>query len=160
MRKKRTRQHVVADLGVNYVERQVLLSGNTVERVIHDYGYDLILFSYDRDGLTEPGTIGIQVKASETPRTSNDEPIRVRIQRSDLINWLSERRPVLLVMFCVPEDQAYYVDLREYFDDPVFNIFAVGQTTTVTIPSTNMLVPEAISAVVLRKNHIIQGVEQ
>jgi hypothetical protein len=36
----RTREHVLADRGVNYVERQVLLCGFSVNRLEHDYGYD------------------------------------------------------------------------------------------------------------------------
>ena len=37
-RKRRTREHVIADLAVNHVERQALLCGFTIERVVHDYG--------------------------------------------------------------------------------------------------------------------------
>jgi len=33
LRKLRTREHVIADLGVNYVERQVLLCGGSVQRI-------------------------------------------------------------------------------------------------------------------------------
>jgi len=33
--------HVLADLGMNHVERQVLLCGYSVDRVDQDYGYDL-----------------------------------------------------------------------------------------------------------------------
>jgi hypothetical protein len=40
-RKTRTREHVIADLAVNHVERQVLLCGFTLERIVHDYGLDL-----------------------------------------------------------------------------------------------------------------------
>lgn len=52
-RKRRTREHVIANLGVNFVERQALLCGFSVERVVHDYGTDLLLFTYDNDGSTE-----------------------------------------------------------------------------------------------------------
>jgi hypothetical protein len=38
MRKRRTREHVIADLSVNHVERMVLRCGWTVERVRRDYG--------------------------------------------------------------------------------------------------------------------------
>src|SRR5262249_54094421 len=48
--KTRTREHIVADLAVNHVERQVLLCGYTVERIAHDYGLDLILFTYTAAG--------------------------------------------------------------------------------------------------------------
>ena len=54
-RKRRTREHVIADLSVNFVERQVLLCGHTVERVRADYGYDLLLSTYDPKGEVETG---------------------------------------------------------------------------------------------------------
>jgi len=39
-RKRRTREHVIADLSANHVERHVLRSGHTVERLVHDYGIE------------------------------------------------------------------------------------------------------------------------
>lgn len=46
-RKQRTRQHVIADLSVHYVEGFVLAEGHTVQRLGPDYGYDLFVFTYD-----------------------------------------------------------------------------------------------------------------
>ena len=42
-RKMRTRGHVLADLSINHVERQVLRCGFSADRVQHDYGYDLTM---------------------------------------------------------------------------------------------------------------------
>jgi hypothetical protein len=64
-RKLRTREHIIADLAVNHVERQVFLCGWTVERVFHDYGLDLILFFFNSMGELENGNAYIQVKATE-----------------------------------------------------------------------------------------------
>ena len=64
-RKRRTRQHVIADLGVNHVERQALLCGFSVERMRTDYGIDLAVFTYDRQGRAENGCLFLQVKATE-----------------------------------------------------------------------------------------------
>jgi hypothetical protein len=63
--KRRTREHVIADLAVNHVEKQVLLGGAVVERVTHDYGIDLILFTYDSAGEIESSNVFIQVKSTE-----------------------------------------------------------------------------------------------
>lgn len=54
-RKRRTREHVIADLSVNYVERIVLRCGHTLERFWHDYGFDLLLYTYDNNGEYENG---------------------------------------------------------------------------------------------------------
>lgn len=43
-RKKRTREHVLADLSANHVERVALSCGYAVDRVWNDYGLDLALF--------------------------------------------------------------------------------------------------------------------
>ncbi len=48
--KRRTRAHVLADLSINHVERQVLLCGFSVDRVQHDYGYDLTMATYSDTG--------------------------------------------------------------------------------------------------------------
>ena len=49
---------------VLYRSGQMTLAG--LERVIHDYGIDLLLFTYDQSGEVENGEIRIQVKASES----------------------------------------------------------------------------------------------
>jgi hypothetical protein len=40
-RKQRTREHVIADLSVHYVEAFILWEGHTPYRLTPDYGYDL-----------------------------------------------------------------------------------------------------------------------
>jgi hypothetical protein len=46
MRKRRTREHVIADLSINHVERLVLRCGWTAERTRYDYGIDLYMQTY------------------------------------------------------------------------------------------------------------------
>jgi hypothetical protein len=41
MRKRRTREHVIADLSINHVERFIRRCGWTAERTRHDYGLNL-----------------------------------------------------------------------------------------------------------------------
>jgi hypothetical protein len=45
-RKRRTREHVIADLSVHHVEGLALKCGYTVQRTIADYGYDLRLETF------------------------------------------------------------------------------------------------------------------
>src|SRR5262245_32822166 len=45
-RKRRTREHVMADLAVNHVERQALLSGFAIKRWFHDFGLDLAITTF------------------------------------------------------------------------------------------------------------------
>ena len=51
---QRTREHIIADLSVNFVERQVLLAGHTIERWYSDYGIDQVISTYDQKNLTWP----------------------------------------------------------------------------------------------------------
>jgi hypothetical protein len=64
-RKRRTRQHVIADQSVNYLERFIIDEGHTTQRLEKDYGYDLLLFTYDDQGYAEPGVAFLQLKTSE-----------------------------------------------------------------------------------------------
>ena len=64
-RKRRTRQHVIADLAVNHVERHILLCGYSAERVEYDYGGDLSMYTYDEQGQAENGRVLFQVKATD-----------------------------------------------------------------------------------------------
>jgi hypothetical protein len=111
-KKRRTREHVLAELGVNFVERQVLLCGHSVERVLHDYGYDLLLFTYDRNGEVERGVVFIQVKATDDLRVlATRQAAAVRIELANLRSWLREQLPVILVVYDAHSDAAYWLQL-------------------------------------------------
>ncbi len=64
-RKRRTRQHIIADLSAHHVEGFVIAAGHTVQAVRSDYGYDLLLFTYDADGFLEPDLVYVQMKPAE-----------------------------------------------------------------------------------------------
>jgi hypothetical protein len=46
--KRRTREHIIADLSVHHVEGPILRVGFTVERFIQDYGLDLRMINVQR----------------------------------------------------------------------------------------------------------------
>jgi hypothetical protein len=73
MRKRRTREHVIADLSVNHVERLVLRCGWTVERTQYDYGLDLVMRTYSASGEIESGTVWFQLKATDHLPQSHDQ---------------------------------------------------------------------------------------
>ena len=51
MKKLRTRQHIIEDLGLNHIEKQILLSGNVLNRNSgSDYGYDGMVDTFDEQG--------------------------------------------------------------------------------------------------------------
>jgi hypothetical protein len=71
--KQRTREHVIAALSLNFVERFILEEGHIAQRVESDYGYDLILFTHDGNGYVEPGFVFLQLKAAERLKRGRSE---------------------------------------------------------------------------------------
>ena len=65
-RKRRTREHVIADLSINHVERQILLRGFAVNRMQTDYGIDLLMLTNTSEGEVEIGQVLFQVKATDS----------------------------------------------------------------------------------------------
>src|SRR5579884_2741999 len=97
-RKRRTRQHVIADQSVNYVERFIIDEGHTAQRQGHDYGYDLELITYDEHGYPEPGGAYLQLKAAETLSWSGTDCV-YDLDVRDYNLWPQEIQPVFLVLF-------------------------------------------------------------
>src|SRR4051794_15734917 len=97
-RKQRTRHHVIADQSVNYVERFIIDEGHTTQRLEKDYGYDLILFTYDDRGYVEPGLAFLQLKAAEALLPSGANYV-FDLDIRDYNLWMAETVPVFLVLF-------------------------------------------------------------
>jgi Domain of unknown function (DUF4365) len=118
-RKRRTRQHVIADQSVNHVERFVIDEGHTVQRLEKDYGYDLLLFTHDEQGYAEPNFLFLQLKAAETLQDAGaDWVFDVDIRDYNL--WLSEEMPVVLILYDASRRRAYWLDVQRYFGgDPL-----------------------------------------
>jgi Domain of unknown function (DUF4365) len=129
-RKLRTRAHVIADLAINHVERQVLLAGYTVERVVYDYGVDLSMSTYSSAGEIENGDIAIQVKATDSPKFAADRTtVACRIDVGDAKSWLDQVRPVILVVYDAGGDHAYWVNFQRYAETEGLNDDATARVT-------------------------------
>jgi len=108
LRKRRTCSHVIADLSANHVERQALLCGYSVERVVHDYGIDMVLYTYTDEDEIEPESVKIQLKATDNLTLLRDgNTISFPVERADLEYWLGEWLPVMLILFDAQEEVAY-----------------------------------------------------
>jgi len=111
----------------------VLLCGHTVERVFYDYGYDLLMFTFDVNGEPEADEIRIQVKASDKLRiVQGGQAFAMRVDQSDVAHWTNERVAVVLIVYDPQIEVAYWLDIKDYFRQlEGFNIFAAGKTITV-----------------------------
>lgn len=157
-RKLRTREHVLADLSINHVERHVLQCGFSVERTRHDYGYDLTLATYNKAGEIEPGVVYLQVKATDRmPRISSGGAFSWVVSRRDLKLWLEEAYPVILAVYDGQKEKAYWLDIQRYFSDRrTADLFAGGASITVHVPSANRISPQAFTTIAQHKNDLHQ----
>ena len=145
-RKRRTREHIIADLGVNHVEKCILECGWTVQRFSPDYGLDLLMTTFNRRGEIENGDVRLQIKATNSIKVvSGRDAVAVRVQWRDLVYWLNEPLPVILVVYDAKADRAWWLYLQE-------SLRAEGRRTptgawatlTATVPLANVLDTKAI----------------
>lgn len=146
MRKRRTREHVIADLSVNHVERLVLRCGWTVERTRFDYGIDLNMVTYNDRGEPENGSVLFQLKATDSLKWLSDgTALPIRLEWRDLLFWLNERQPVILIVYDAQHDKAYWLYVQAYFRGQRWKRRAGrARMVTVHVPAANALDAAAV----------------
>jgi hypothetical protein len=156
-RKRRTRQHVIADLGVNHVERQALLCGFSVERMQSDYGIDLAVFTYDRRGRVENGCLFVQVKATERAKwVRQGTLLPFKVDGRDLVRWLGEVLPVALIVFDVVANRAYSLYLQKYFAQRVATRMPKTKVSRVVhFTRRDRLTPETMRELARRRDSVL-----
>jgi hypothetical protein len=108
-RKRRTREHIIADLSVNYVERLVLRYGWVARRMNPD-GIDLYMETYNDRGEIENGGVWFQLKATDRLIViERMQAIPVRMEWRDLLFWLNERMPGILIIYDARQDRAWWL---------------------------------------------------
>ena len=143
-RKRRTREHVIADLGVHHVEGPILRCGFCVERVVHDYGLDLYMTTYTPGGQAESDWVLFQVKATDRLRRAPDgATVIFRVERADLNRWMCETYPVILVVYDARADVGYWLYVQAHFADGRIPAGA-SRTVTVHIPAASVLDEAAV----------------
>ncbi len=145
LRKRRTREHVIADLAVNYVERQALLCGYAVERRQKDYGIDLEIITFDEHGELENGNLLVQVKATDHLQVvDGGRAIACRVDVKDVRAWLGEFMPVFLALYDSVGDVTYWIDIQRYYKHLQGRPKASTGRVTVRLPRENALTPDVI----------------
>lgn len=155
MRKRRTRQHFIEDLGFNYVEKQALLGRCTMQRITFDYGLDAEIRTFTGNGEPETGTILVQIKSTDNIK---ELPKRNRfafdLSKKDLEFWLREIVPVILLLYDAKEDVGYYINLQEYFRKEGLLLEKINKFIRVYIPKDNKFTVKAVSKLRDTKNQI------
>jgi hypothetical protein len=150
-RKQRTRLHVIADQCVNHVERFIIDEGHTAQRVEKDYGYDLFLFTFDEQGYAEPGLVSLQLKAAQTLQAvGSDYVFDVDIRDYNL--WMSEKFPVMLILFDASRRRAYWLDVQNYFHGEAAHRPRRGaKSVRVRVPARQVVNRRAVARMRARK---------
>jgi hypothetical protein len=134
---------VISDLSVNHVERHILRRGFSAERVAHDYGTDVLMFTYSDAGEIENGHVEFQLKATDHLKLSPDaRTIAVRVASVDLKLWLWEPFPVILIVYDATKDRAFWLYVQSYANNQ--GITDATETVTLRVPANNRLNRSAI----------------
>lgn len=157
LRKRRTRQHVIAAQSVNYVERFIVDAGFTAQRVEYDYGYDLLVTTFDEDGYGEPGLVYLQIKATDVLRMANSgTAVAFDLAVQDVNLWIRETMPVLLVVFDAQERRAWWLHIQDYFTaEPSRAPAAVAKTIRVLIPVRQRFGRRTVAAMRVWKQNVL-----
>ena len=143
-KKRRTREHVIADLSVNHVERHILRCGFAAERVEKDYGLDLLMFTYADNGQIENEHVEMQLKATDGVKLLRDgSTIAFKVSQRDVLYWEGEPWPVILVVYDASADRAYWLYVQRYMSRLDKRRLS-GEWHTVHIPVANRLGARAI----------------
>jgi Domain of unknown function (DUF4365) len=144
-RKQRTRQHIIADLSIHHVEGFILEAGHTVLRVGSDYGYDMVMFTFDEEGYVEPGSVSIQLKAAEMlQQVGSDYVFDLDIRDYHL--WIEEKMPVILILYYATRKRAYWLAIKQYFSEDNARRPKKGtKTVRVRVPTRQIISRRAIA---------------
>ena len=87
-------------MGLNHIERQILLSGNILRRFSeNDYGYDGMIDTFNERGEAENLSFKIQLKSTDNIHLSLlKEGFSIDLSKRDLELWLDNVYPVLLIL--------------------------------------------------------------
>jgi hypothetical protein len=145
-RKRRTREHVIADLSRNHVERFASLAGYATSVPASDYGTDLNVYTFAQDGQVENGYVSIQLKATDAPNYLSDgEHVSFPVERAHLESWLREPSPVILVLYDALREKAYWLYVQRYFEQAEgFELASAGRTVAVRLRVEDVMSVEAI----------------
>jgi hypothetical protein len=150
---------VIAAQSINYVERFIIEEGHTAERLASDYGYDLVLYTYDEDGFAEEGAVYLQLKASEKLKASGGG-FAFDVDLRDYTRWIREPMPVILILFDASKRKAHWVYVQRYFAENESRKPRQGaQTIRIGVPKRQVVSRRAIKTMRAYKQEVLDQLE-
>jgi hypothetical protein len=146
MKKQRTRQHIIEDLGLNHIERQILLTGNVLRRYReYDYGYDGMIETFTQQGEAQNRSFMVQLKSTDVIQLSPQKGgFGVDLSKRDLELWLECPSPVLLILYDAQQETAYFTDLQTYFNENRLLLKNVRKFVRIFLPPQSVFNTTAI----------------
>lgn len=153
MRKQRTRQHIIEDLGFNHIERQILYAGFTVQRYnLNDYGYDGLFHTFNESGEIDRGMIHFQLKSTDFIQFSEKKnTFSFDLSERDLEVWLLNANKMLLILYDAQLEKAYFEDIQVYFRNNKIKFKEGRKFVRIFIPAEKIFNADAIKK--LRLSH-------
>jgi len=168
-RPERTREHCIDALGRNHFERFVFLQGHVAEEPKSDYGYDLVITTFDykgnadlESGEVENGSVYVQLKSTDKLKKLKKDSTKISftIKCRHIEYWKAEPLPVILVVYSVPDQIAYWLHMQPYLKSPKFVPSSRQQEEiTVNLSSENIVDEEAIKTFRKYKSDILKRIE-
>lgn len=152
-RKLRPRSRVIADMSLNFLERQVLCRGHRLIRIPEesDDGTDAFMRTHRPDTTeVETGQVDFQLKATDKLELiGKGKLIRYQAEVAHLHFWYHQVfHPFILVMYDAATHRGYWVDVQAYLEEHFeeFGKALENEATTMTIhlPVSNELNDAAI----------------
>src|SRR5262249_8742761 len=116
-----------------------------------------MVYTHDQDGYVEAGNIYIQLKATDTPRLSDDGTfyyLSVSIKHYNA--WLNEAMPVFLILYDAMNEKAYWQYVQGYFEgNPDARPRKGAATITVRLPVANEFNEDTVEYVRARKEAVL-----
>jgi hypothetical protein len=144
-RKRRPREHVIAEMGVNFLERQVLRRGHQLRKVPErEYGTDAVMLHFAPETREiENGCVEFQVKATDQPSAVDQgNSVACIVEMAHVHYWYWEvAHPFILVLYDASKHRAYWTDVQAYIDE---HGVEDQETLTIKIPTKNKLTVGAI----------------
>lgn len=160
-RKRRTRQHVIEDLSENHLERKVLLKGHVLRRPERDYGVDVTMFHFSKDGELENGEVRFQLKATDHLKTIRQGTIvSIPVETRDLHYWALEIYPFILVVFDAHAERAYWLHVQEYVSSHPEIVDSPRATVHVHIPVSNKLTVKSAQHFRKRSQEVVDSLRR
>jgi hypothetical protein len=152
-RKRRPRSRVIADMSVNFLERQVLRRGHRLIRVPEesDDGTDAIMRTHHPVTTeVETGQVDFQLKATDEVRISDRaRSLPCVVELAHVHFWYHQIfHPFILVLYDARKHRAFWLDVQSYVDAHADEfgraLECEAASITLQIPVTNTLTVRAI----------------